>query len=36
MSWVKIEFFEDGKVKSLEMHCILLSGKIKYPDVKEE
>jgi hypothetical protein len=26
MSWVKMEFYEDGTTKSFEMHCLLLSG----------
>ena len=29
MSWVKMTFYEDGKLESIEMHCILLSGKIQ-------
>jgi hypothetical protein len=31
MSWTKIEFYEDGKIKSVEMHGSLLQGKINYP-----
>jgi len=30
MSSVKVEFYEDGKIKSMEMHCLLLSGRWNY------
>lgn len=36
MSWVKIEYYENGQLKSIETHSLFLSGNVQSSDLKQK